>query len=298
MSELYGEFAVTAGGRNVGTLRITQEGLMTVYDCACSIITKDVLRLAAVSDGKYVPLGVVMPYGGSPEAGALRLKKSYTKNALHSMGLHNAEAFHLIRPGDVYEVNQENVYAGRPAELSTDNPPDVTADSQEDAVLAGPPEHPVVEEHETAPATANSELLKAVEMMLNQLSSEPANKEEPAPQQAESKPAMPESYKAYTEPEDERAIHFVVKQREAQEQPGWRPAANPAMLFNDETIAEACEEISGALVMEQAGLTMLAVPVSPVAPFPMMPVFCFGSSEEIGGQEYIIFKVKNGYLSL
>jgi hypothetical protein len=307
MSNLYGEFAVTAGGRDVGSLHVTQEGLMTVYECTCDIVTNNILRLAAVSDEKYVPLGVMMPNEGNPST--LRLKKSFSKNALISMGLNKAETFHLICPDEVYTGCPEGVYNGNPETVCTCDPEPVYHNDPEPVINASSVQEPVESAQEMKPAAVNPELIKAVERMIHQLSSEPVKTEDeaeqpeavPEPFIAEPSPAPTNAGTAYEEPEEERLPQYVPGQREAVPQPaygGWRPIEKPSSLFNDETIAEACEEVSGALAMEQAGLTMLAVPVSPDAPFPMMPIFCFGSSEDIGGQEYIIFKIKNGYLSL
>ena len=57
---------------------------------------------------------------------------------------------------------------------------------------------------------------------------------------------------------------------------GWRPAPPLTQLFEDPTIYEDHEVIPGALVTEQDGFTLLAVPVSPDEPFALMNIFCFG----------------------
>jgi hypothetical protein len=79
----------------------------------------------------------------------------------------------------------------------------------------------------------------------------------------------------------------------------WRPAGNPAALFfEDRDIARSCEGVTDALVSARAGLVLLAVPISPGEPFPMMPVFCFGTPWKIGGRDYIVFRIKDGCLTL
>jgi hypothetical protein len=89
---------------------------------------------------------------------------------------------------------------------------------------------------------------------------------------------------------------------DAQEEPeadgGWAPIPNPGIMFSDLNLTESCENVTGALLSSQDGCDLLAVPISPEEPFPLMAIFCFGSSGSIGGREYIIFKIKDGNLTL
>jgi hypothetical protein len=54
-----GDFPVYADGHDVGSVRVAQDGLMTVFECACDYRSGDVLRLAAVCPGRTATLGVL-----------------------------------------------------------------------------------------------------------------------------------------------------------------------------------------------------------------------------------------------
>ena len=69
----------------------------------------------------------------------------------------------------------------------------------------------------------------------------------------------------------------------------WRPLDDPSeILSGDDT-----PKIPGALVSERDGVTLLAVPLGEEE-FPLMPVFRFGTPEEIEGEPYLVFGIKNG----
>ena len=76
----------------------------------------------------------------------------------------------------------------------------------------------------------------------------------------------------------------------------WQPEYEPWNLFDDEELKNACYGLKGALCKQENEAILLAVPISPSEPFPMMPVFCFGSTEEICGRQYVVFIIKNGQL--
>ena len=78
---------------------------------------------------------------------------------------------------------------------------------------------------------------------------------------------------------------------------GWRIERDPGQLFADPELTEACQNVIEALVREAEGIKYLAIPIGRNIPFPMMPIFCFGESEEIDGRAYIVFKIKDGQLS-
>ena len=77
----------------------------------------------------------------------------------------------------------------------------------------------------------------------------------------------------------------------------WHPINDPAVLFHDSDIANACKNARGALIRSAGDTTFLAIPATDDEPFPMMPVFCLGEPETIEGREYIIFSAKNGSIS-
>jgi hypothetical protein len=240
MSPVNGNFSVVADGKNVGSVHIEQNGLMTVFNCACSYKSNDVLRLAAVCGGHYVPLGVM-----APDAGVLRLKKSYSKNALISVGYNDPTAYHLIRAGEVY--------TGAPASAPENN------------------------------ETASEEVVYNDFPDPTDYYYEPEPEAEPVPRASEAVPQTAQVNPSGKMPNAEG---------------GWVHIANPCVLFSDLGAQESCEGVSNALTMERDGYVLLAVPVSPNEPFPMMPVFCFGSSGEVSGQDCVIFKIRNGNLTL
>ena len=253
MSYMTGDFPVTADDSVVGRVNIAQIGLKLVFDCACDYSTHDILRLAAVCLDKYVPLGVMVP-----EAGILRTKKSFTKNALMSAGYQDPVSFHLIKPGDVYSAPE----AKEPVPPEPIPEPIVYNDFPD-------PEDYVFDYDENGEST-------------------------PALQSEEPVPDSPDTDTAAPLPEPAADTDNTVPETVD----GWMSFATPGILFDDQTIQEACEGLTNTLITERDGHVLLAVPVLPTEPFPLMPVFCFGSSGQVGGQEYIIFKIKNGSLSL
>ncbi|UOO37387.1 hypothetical protein IZU99_09015 [Oscillospiraceae bacterium CM] len=264
MTTLTGEFPVYMSGTEAGTVTVSQNGQTTVFDCACTQKSRDILRLAAVCEGKYIPLGVLVP-----EAGVLRLKKSYTRNGLAFIGYQDAQSYHLVKPAEVYAdapaLRQATADAGTPRIAVSANTTEKADEAAADTRLA---------------PTANSidTTVSVPEAPLHTTEHDDAFEEMPLLKVHGD--AEPEST-----PDSPSAVG------------GWRPIGEPARLFDDETISEACQGIEGALTTEQDGLTLLAVPVSPSAPFPMMSIFCFGEPFEIGSGEYLLFKIKNGSLS-
>jgi hypothetical protein len=258
-----GSYPVMANSRTAGQVKVTPDGLKLIFDCTCNIGSADVLRLAAVCGGAYVPLGVMIPSDG-----ALRMKKSFTKNALAAMGYQDTTLFCLIKPGEVWSEPQA-------AELN----PALFMDESH----AGPePQYPENTAEESQPLPAP----------------EPAdNRPEPDVihiEQAAPPPQLPEPI-VYNDFPDPKEYNFDYNDTDID---GWTAMPAPGLLFNSPSIQEACEGISNALVAEQDGLLFLAVPIIPNEPFPMMPVFCFGSSGKVGRQDCIIFKIRDGNLTL
>ena len=73
----------------------------------------------------------------------------------------------------------------------------------------------------------------------------------------------------------------------------WQNAPAVAALFDDILLSRA-GPVRGALTKRGDGVTLLAVPWSPDAPFPLMPVFCLGSPYERDGRDYLLFSVSEG----
>lgn len=290
MSYITGDFPVSADGRNVGSVHIAQNGSLLVFDCACTYHSQDIVRLAAVCKGTYVPLGVM-----APEAGLLRLKKGYTKNALASIGYDDsrypeAVSFYLIRSGDIFSATELMESAPVPQiEDDSETPAEPTApDNASEAILSAYAPEPIVYNDFPEPTDYYFE----PEAEDNTDDTEPATTaQEPVPE-----PVLQQA--------DIQPTHTQAEQRAAYSDGtpaalnGWLPTPNPGSLFDDAGVQEACTDIQNALIKEQEDCVLLAVPVSQTEPFPMMPVFCFGSSERIGEQDCIIFKIRNGNLTL
>ena len=94
------------------------------------------------------------------------------------------------------------------------------------------------------------------------------------------------------EPEVKEKIAIIAPTEAA----NWLPAYDAASLFSDADIASACRDVTGALTKESRDSRLLAIPILLDAPFPLMPVFCFGWSEKIDGKDYVVFRVRDGKL--
>jgi len=70
------EYPVMSGGTRVGTLRVTQKGLLTVFD-ASAADNGEIFRISVYGEGKEGYLGVMYP-----ENGALRLIKRFSRAAM------------------------------------------------------------------------------------------------------------------------------------------------------------------------------------------------------------------------
>jgi len=73
----------------------------------------------------------------------------------------------------------------------------------------------------------------------------------------------------------------------------WQPCPEPAKLFADPELAAVCPG-EGVLCRSEADSVLLAFPLLPGAPFPLLPVFLFGCTEDIGAIRYVVFRLKNG----
>lgn len=78
----------------------------------------------------------------------------------------------------------------------------------------------------------------------------------------------------------------------------WRPCAYPEKLFNDAEAGASIAGCSGVLTSEKDGFTFVAVPVDPDKPFPAMPVFFFGTQGRINGNDYLVFRLKDGQIQV
>lgn len=277
-----------------GVLEVTFDGLRTMFVCDSSIVSDILLRLFCLSGGKAVPIGVMVP-----EKDRLCLRRTFTKSALAAAELYTlekcvlgqsaADVFAQLEIPDFHEqsrkkalmhdapsehvqdVNRSLPYAF-PIQATNDRFPvresDVAGSSGNSIIPKPAPHDPPFK---YAPNTAGLETRSAVKPIPSgQLFGASKSRNDPHPFLPSIKNNMP-----------------------AEE---WRPEPAAHELFRDTDIADVCRGLKGALRKEQGGKTLLAVPCRGDEPFPMMPVFCFGSCEMIEGEQYVVFGITDGKL--
>ncbi len=326
-----GKFPVYLDGQSVGSVTVFQNGLMTVFDSTCDNKSSDVLRLSGVSGGRTAALGVMIP----DKAGTLRLKKSFSKNALTNLGLPDSATFYLLRPGELgadaapAPPIEPQTSPAADNQAADSNPP---ADNQ---AIASSGDNsgtvsPAAKENAASPAADNRPAAQApvrqvrrppdgqrmppfmmpssnqrspIQAQPNNIQPQPKTPAQPQAQ-AQADVSNTPNANAGTQAagQAEQAATSDNASGEADDAKpnleGWSPTDNPSALFGDPDFAGICRGVKDALTKPSGDLTLLAVPSSKDEPFPMMPVFCFGDSGRIAGREYIIFKIKNGKLAL
>jgi len=75
----------------------------------------------------------------------------------------------------------------------------------------------------------------------------------------------------------------------------WIDEPEPQRHFADRELQMVCRAVSGALSKGgKNGMTLLAIPFETGKPFPLMPIFCFGEAIRIRGENYLLFRVRDG----
>ncbi len=69
----------------------------------------------------------------------------------------------------------------------------------------------------------------------------------------------------------------------------WRREETPGRLLGEELLRRCAGKLHYALVKEEEGGFALAAPYDPSMPFPLCPIFCFGSLEEVAGDWYAVY---------
>jgi hypothetical protein len=340
MNYFEGTFKVSMAGTPVGEVSLTQEGLMTVVSCVCIQPCDDVLRLAAVCNGKYVPVGVMMP-----ERDTLRLCKKFSRNTLALIGLEYTEEWHLIRAGDVYHLPDqseeilEKRHAAKELEYS-DGQNDLPVEVNAEVEMTKMPEMESevvsdnVDRGETEAAVYASALdTAAIETTTVDVGAAVDDPPSAATavyvETAAETDAVSTSDKGTAEDKSE-TVSAVLEGTQTSETTvptkqsdnvecsseiisetdgtpvdvpetdsrNWQTILKPAKLFADIELARMCENVHDALFCDTGVVVYLAVPNCPDRPFPLMPVFCFGTPEVINGKNYIVFSLKNGMLAV
>jgi hypothetical protein len=310
------KYKVTRAGAAVGEASVYAEGLRTVIEARCAPSGGGVLRLAAVCGGEYITLGVAAPSGGE-----LTFRKAYSKNALRELGFTEPEYFALVKSGEVAarpplgaaiaELLPEavgaavGVFAPQPVARLTEAVAEriVAAGGELAAKIADtvphrstPPE-PVAPELPPEPETA----AETESQPLPEIIAEPEIIELAAAPQLLPEPAYDPPAPELPERENESAVTgYAPPETEAEtpEPGGWSRIADPKSLFAASGFAAVTREVRGALTRTDGDVSYLAVPFDADAEFPMMPVFCFGVPETLGGRDYLVFRLKNGILTV
>lgn len=76
----------------------------------------------------------------------------------------------------------------------------------------------------------------------------------------------------------------------------WKVVDDPASLFADPELMDTASVIRGGMIAHDGDTVLFAIPISSESPFPLMPVFRYGSSAMIEGKCCIVFRIKDGYL--
>ena len=143
---MLGEYPVIVNGQETGTLRVSREGLMTLFDARCRD-PGELLRLSVYGECEAY-LGVMVPDG----QGEVRLRKSYSRSALAGFpesirfagpsGLKEAES-----PADAPETSRSNV----PPEPETPEEPNSPETPQSPEARETAPERPNIDGEEQPP---------------------------------------------------------------------------------------------------------------------------------------------------
>jgi hypothetical protein len=80
-----GTYTITCEGREAGKLKVYSEGLKTIFYAETELM-HGVVRLAVVSNGRTIPIGVLLPTGKG-----LSIKKGFSKNSLFDLGIFGIE---------------------------------------------------------------------------------------------------------------------------------------------------------------------------------------------------------------
>ena len=75
---------------------------------------------------------------------------------------------------------------------------------------------------------------------------------------------------------------------------GWYLEPDPARHFADPALREAAARAGEAWVRFEGPDTLLAFPWTPSGPFPMIPVFRFGTAASMAGREFMLFRLRDG----
>lgn len=107
----------------------------------------------------------------------------------------------------------------------------------------------------------------------------------------------PVGAKPETAPPEKIEAHPAPEKAEAPAAPdpgGWTPEPSPARLFRDPVLRAAASSLTGALVREADGVTLIAFPYRRGGRFPLMPAVSMASLARIDGRAYVLYRLRDG----
>lgn len=266
-NEICGKYTVLFEGDKVGSLDVSQKGLMIEVQCQCICAAAVVLKLAVLTGNSRKVIGVMMPEGDK-----LNFKKKYSKNDLKQLSIESIEGCYLI-------TGEE---AERPFDISK-TPIEIVETSKTQSALA--PEL----EAEPASAPAPEPAAEPVSAPAPEPAAEPVLASEPEPAAEPVSVLAPEPSNLAVDKKIEPKNDFLFKE--------WVNEEDPQSLFSDEELRQVCQSVSGTLKKHlDNGNIMLAMPFIANEPFPLMQIFCFGESMSIRDKNYLVFQIKDGKL--
>lgn len=85
------------------------------------------------------------------------------------------------------------------------------------------------------------------------------------------------------------AFPFSAPQTSRKPVPVWRWEHHPGSKFSDSILRESAANWGSMLIRYTDKGFQLAAPFDPHYPFPITPLFCFGTVEQIDGQPHIVY---------
>ena len=297
LQELFGTYTVEYNHTKVGQLTVSEQGLMTRFACECVVATAEVLRLAVLVGTRYVVLGVLFPDGDK-----LRFTKQYSKNDLRLKGLSSIDACRLVSRHDTFatdpvpashaETERFIMGASAPGPLSEPEPVwEPARNISDDKVLYTHTAKITVDEPSTRTEGTN-ETPKAVHPPESNLEPAPEPKIELRPEPTP-EPKPEPTPKPRPEPTSEPGPEPTPEPLPVK----WTPHPDPGILFTDPDLVSASAYLKGTMTRPCGNDCIeLAVPFEYGKPFPLLPIFCFGTAVEIDDRAYLVFRIKNGNL--
>ncbi|MCL2569105.1 MAG: hypothetical protein FWE12_06715 [Oscillospiraceae bacterium] len=301
MKELFGEYTVDYNSTKVGVLTVSQSGLMARFACQCTVATAEILRLAVLSGDRYIPLGVLLPSGDK-----LHFIKHYSKLDLRIKGLSSIDGCRLITGRDTLLIPpvERPVPEPEPIPEATPNEPESVPKPTPEPGLILPVEDGIPDVPPLVTAPEPNPIQEPDWLPADPNSNQPILYTHTARITVDAAPVADEDligFEPYlvedlTGTDLSPVTDLIAPESEPVFVP-WTPHPDPGLLFLDPDLIASCAQITGAMTRPCGNdCIALAVPFEAGKPFPLLPVFCLGAAEEIGGGPFLVFQIKNGIL--